>query len=100
MAVVRRSSRQGRARPDIRCTKPLWSWTGYGEVMRLTQGSPPALVPRLSSGIIKPNRRGEPEAGQGVEGGRFTDSTDDLGPMKPGNRVEDKILRTGKTWRL
>ena len=53
-----------------------------------------------AKGTIKPNRRGDPEAGQGTEGGRFTDSTDDSGPMKPGNRVEDKTLRIGKTLRL
>ncbi len=55
------------------------------------------LVPNVAEGIIKPNRIGEPEAGQGTEGGRFTDSTDDSGPMKPGNRVEDKTLTSGKT---
>ena len=65
--------------------------------MRLTQGSLPVLVPMVAKGIIKPNRIGEPEAGQGTEGGRFTDSTEDSGPMKPGNRVEDKTLTTGKT---
>ena len=47
------------------------------------------LVSIVAKGIIKPNRIGEPEAGQGTEGGRFTDSTEDSGPMKPGNRVED-----------
>jgi hypothetical protein len=47
----------------------------------------------------EPNRIGEPEAGQGTEGGRFTDSTEDLGPMKPGNRAEDKTLTIGKTGR-
>ncbi len=65
--------------------------------MRLTQGSLPVLVPMVAIGTIKPNRIGEPEAGQGTEGGRFTDSTDDSGPMKPGNRVEDKTLTSGKT---
>lgn len=55
------------------------------------------LVSIVAKDIIKPNRIGEPEAGQGTEGGRFTDSTDDSGPMKPGNRVEDKTLTTGKT---
>ena len=55
------------------------------------------LVSIVAEGIIKPNRIGEPEAGQGTEGGRFTDSTDDSGSMKPGNRVEDKTLTTGKT---
>ena len=29
---------------------------------------------------------------QGTEGGRSTDSTEDSGPKKPGNRVEDKTL--------
>ena len=55
------------------------------------------LVPIVAGGIIKPNRIGEPEAGQGTEGGRFTGSTKDSGPMKPGNSVEDKTLMTGKT---
>ena len=65
--------------------------------MRLTQGSLPVLVLNVAEGIIKPNRIGEPEAGQGTEGGRFTDSTNDLGPTKPGNRVEDKTLTIRKT---
>ena len=55
------------------------------------------LVLIIAKGTIKPNRIGEPEAGQGTEGGRFTDSTKDSGPRKPGNRVEDKTLTTGKT---
>ena len=55
------------------------------------------LVSIVAKGIIKPNRIGEPEAGQGTEGGRFTGSTDNSGPMKPGNSVEDKTLTTGKT---
>ena len=66
-------------------------------MVRLTQGSLPVLVPIVAEGIIKPNRIDEPEAGQGTEGGRFTDSTEDSGPRKPGNRVEDKTLTTGKT---
>jgi hypothetical protein len=57
------------------------------------------LVSIVAKGIIKPNRIGEPKAGQGTEGGRFTGSTDNSGPMKPGNRVEDKTLMTGKTER-
>jgi hypothetical protein len=31
---------------------------------------------------------------EGTEGGRFTGSTDEAGPMKPGNSVEDKTLKT------
>ena len=57
------------------------------------------LVSIVAKGIIKPNRIGEPEAGQGTEGGRFTDNTEDSGPMKPGNSVEGKTLTTGKTGR-
>ena len=30
-----------------------------------------------------------------AEGGRFIGSTNDSGPMKPGNSVEDKTLTTG-----
>jgi len=37
-------------------------------------------------------------SGKGAEGGRFTRSTDDPGPVKPGNRVEDKTLATRKVW--
>jgi hypothetical protein len=66
-------------------------------VVRLTQGSLPVLVSIVAKDIIKPNRIGEPEAGQGTEGGRFTDSTDDSGPMKPGNSVEGKTLTIRKT---
>ena len=55
------------------------------------------LIPMVAKGIIKPNQIGEPEAGQGTEGGRFTGITEDSGPMKPGNSVEDKTLTTGKT---
>jgi len=54
------------------------------------------LISIVATGIIKPTRIGEPEAGQGTEGGRFTGSTDDLGPMKPGNSVEDKTLTIRK----
>jgi len=43
---------------------------------------------------LKPNRR--PEAVTGAEGGRFTGSTENSGPMKPGNSVEDKTLTTGR----
>jgi len=56
------------------------------------------LISIVAKGIIKPNRIGEPEAGQGTEGGRFTGCTDDSGPMKPGNRVEDKTLTIRKLW--
>ena len=48
----------------------------------------------VAKDLIKPNREGDPEAGLGAEGGRSTGSTDDSGPMKPGNRVEDKTLKT------
>ena len=33
---------------------------------------------------------------RGTEGGRFTRSTEDARPMKPGNSVEGKTLLTGK----
>ena len=43
------------------------------------------MVSIIARDTIKPNRIGEPEAGQGTEGGRSPDSTDDSGPMKLGN---------------
>ena len=54
------------------------------------------MVSIVAGDTIKPNRIGEPEAGQGTEGGRSVDSTDDSGPKKPGNRAEDKTLKTWK----
>ena len=56
------------------------------------------LGSRAAGDLIKPTREGEPEAGLGTEGGRFTDSTEDLGPVKPGNRVEDKTPKTREMW--
>jgi hypothetical protein len=38
---------------------------------------------------------GAPVTGKGAEGGRSTGSTEDSGPMKPGNSVEEKTLTTG-----
>jgi len=32
----------------------------------------------------------------GIEGGRFTGSSEDSGPMKPGNSVEEKTLTIRK----
>jgi len=42
----------------------------------------------------EPTRR--TRSGEGAKGGRFTGSTDDSGPMKPGNSGEDKTLTTGE----
>ena len=39
----------------------------------------------------------KPRSGEGAEGDRFTCSTEEAGPEKPGNRVEEKTLRTGRT---
>lgn len=50
---------------------------------------------KVAVGAIKLSRLREPEAVKG-RGGRFTSSTDDSGPVKPGNRVEGKTLKTGE----
>lgn len=42
----------------------------------------------------EPTRR--TQNGEGIRGGRFTSITDDWGPMKPGIRVEEKTIKTGK----
>jgi hypothetical protein len=65
-------------------------------VVRLTQGSPTALARIVVVGAIKLNRMRRTRSGEGAKGGRFTGSTDDSGPMKPGNRVEDKTLTIRK----
>jgi hypothetical protein len=51
------------------------------------------LVSTVAKDIIKPNRVGEPEAGQGTEGGRFTDSTDDSRPMNLDDQGDRCIVR-------
>jgi hypothetical protein len=48
---------------------------------------------------IKLRSRGRPRSREGTEGGRFTGSTYNTGPMKPGNGVEDKTLSIGKETR-
>ncbi len=50
----------------------------------------------VAAGVIKlkPTRRSR--SGEGAKGGRFTGSTNDSGPMKPGNSVEDKTLMIRK----
>lgn len=62
--------------------------------MRLTQGSPPGLTLKAVRDVRKPYLMRRPRSGYGPEGGRFTDSTDDSGPVNPGNGVEGKILKT------
>ncbi len=70
--------------------------TGYGEEVCLTRGSPPDLAAKeFPNAAIKPERIGRTPKRDGTEGGRFADSTEDSGPMKPGNRAEEKTLTTG-----
>ena len=69
-------------------------------MVRLTQGSPTGLVSNAVRDTIKLSRLGEPEAAKGSEGGRFTGSTEDSGPMKPGNSVEEKTLTTREVLRI
>jgi hypothetical protein len=65
--------------------------------MRLTQGSPTApRADAVRKAREKPNRGGDPEARRDQGGGRSTDSTDDPGPVKPGNGMEEKTPGTGE----
>ena len=64
-------------------------------MVRLTQGSPPDLTLKAAINVRKPNPTKEIPKRVG-EGGRFMDSTDDSGPVKPGNGVEEKTLTTRK----
>jgi len=68
----------------------------YGEVVRLTQGSPPGLMTKDCHRHYKTKPTRGTRSGEGSEGGRSTGSTDDSGPMKPGNTVEEKTLTTRK----
>jgi len=61
--------------------------------VRLTQGSPPAMARKAIK--LKPNRR--TRSGGGCRGWQIQGSTEDSGPMKPGNSVEDKTLTTGRS---
>ncbi len=55
-----------------------------------------ALLLWRPEGARKPIREGCSPSEKGAEGGRSTDSTEDSGPMKPGNSVEEKTLTTGE----
>lgn len=102
MASGSGASRLEEASPCIRSSQgghesePMWSRTGYGEGMHLTQGNPPVLAIICCHNAIKLRSRGRPRGGGGTEGDRFTGTTYDTGPMKPGNGVEEKTLSTGK----
>ena len=97
MALGRRSS--GHAKRGLISgveTEPAWSRTGYGEAMRLTQGSPPDLASRAAEDVRKPTRQGEPETGrdQRVADSRVVLKTQ--GRRSAGNSVEEKTLTTKK----
>lgn len=64
--------------------------------MRLTQGSPPALTSNCCQRRHKTEPIRRTRSGEGAKGGRFTRSTDDSGPMKPGNSVKEKSLTIRK----
>lgn len=63
-------------------------------MIRLTQGSLPALAYKVAIIRYKTLKETENPNWKGTEGGRSAWSTDDSGPEKPGNRVEDKTLTT------
>jgi len=64
--------------------------------MRLTQGSPPVLSLKVAYWRQKTDSTRRPRSEEGQSGGRFTGSTEDSGPMKPGNSVEEKTLMIRK----
>ena len=49
---------------------------------------------RFQKGPSNGPERGETPIGKGTEGGRSACSTEDSGPEKPGNRAEEKTLKT------
>lgn len=49
---------------------------------------------RLLAGVENQVAEGVPGSDKGAEVGRSADSTDETGPKKPGNRVEEKTLKT------
>ena len=63
--------------------------------MRLTQGNPPGVLSKVARDDTNRLDEENPKR-EGPEGGRFTGSTEDSGPMKPGNKVEDKTLTIRK----
>mgnify|MGYP007134648104 FL=1 len=51
---------------------------------------------QLLTGVENRIAEGVPGSEEGAEVGRSADSTEETGPKKPGNRVEEKTLRTRK----
>jgi hypothetical protein len=75
--------------------EPMWSRTGYVEVVHHTWGSPPVPLFLL---LEMMKTQTEEETPKRFEGQRVTDSRVVFmksGPVKPGNRVEEKTLMTG-----
>ena len=62
----------------------------------LTQGSPTCPVIEIATDDRKTDSTRRPQSETRAAGGRFTGSTDESGPMKPGNSVEEKTLRIRK----
>jgi len=60
----------------------------------LPREAPGPAAPGSRGGRRKPNRERGSRSGEGTGGGRSTGSTEEAGPRKPGNRAEDKTLRT------
>jgi len=94
MAAGRRSSRRAE-RDLISGNRTEVKSDGYGEVVRLTQGSPPDLTSEAARRLENQTDKENPKRG-GVRGGRSTDNTEEAGPAKPGDRAEEKTLRTRK----
>ena len=59
-------------------------------------GKPYCSGTERCSRCYKTEPRRRTQSGEGAEGGRSTDSTDDSEPVKPGNSVEGKTLTTRK----
>jgi hypothetical protein len=53
MVLGRGSSSLEGARPDIWKTEPTWSRTAFGEAVRLTQGSPAAVLSTVAGDDIR-----------------------------------------------
>ena len=72
--------------------KPDGIWGGSASYLRVAL----LLWHRKLPQVLENRPDQENPKREGTEGGRFTRSTGDSGPVKPGNSVEDKTPKTRK----
>lgn len=74
---------------------PVWSWSVYGEVVHLTRGGLPVLLPELPEAVQIYPVEEIPKQGEGQKESDSSIVFMKSEPVKASNGLEDKTLMTG-----